>query len=184
MRHTIWATLDGIDEKLWDIEDMKEEYEMNGLDTEDITDDDFREWIWETNESYLGDEQINLEDIKYKKILVIGNLGLWNGRVGAYRIIESGKVSDCLEIEDGRNYYEWYVSEDGEFCGTESHHDGKNYMWYRAITDETDEEKLEDALDRIGNRENPCYADEIKALTKPIGQDIADVYGWEIEKEA
>lgn len=184
MAHTIW-TYDNTNEDDWDIEDMIEEYEINGLDPDDITDEDFRRWIEETNQSYLEDERINLGDIEYANgILVIGNLGLWNGRKGGYKIIESGKVSDCLEIEDGRNLYEWHVTDEGEFCGTEAHHDGTNYYWYRAIKDDVDREDLEDLLDRIGDVTNPAYADEIAALTKPIGFDIAEYFGWELKKEA
>lgn len=182
-KHIIWSYDTNSED--WNIEDMKEEYEINGRDSENITQADFREWIRETNDSYLDDERENLGDIEYTNgILLIGNLGLWNGRRGGYKIIESGKVSDCLEIEDGRNLYEWYVTEEGEFCGTEAHHDGTNYYWYRAIKDDVDREDLENLLDRIGDITNPAYADEIAAMTMPIGFDIADVYGWELKKEA
>ena len=136
---------------------------------------DFGEWIYETNAAYLDDERANLDHIKYKAILVVANLGLWYGHVGAYKIIDSGKVSDCLYADGMNSLCEWYVTDDGEFCGKEHHHDGTNHMIYRAITEDTDMDELNEILERPTA---DTYYDDIVALTKPIGPDIAGVYGW------
>ena len=50
----------------------------------------------ETNADYLSDERVNLNIQLSQPILVIADLGLWNGRRMGYKEIPSGNIRDCL----------------------------------------------------------------------------------------
>ena len=52
--------------------------------------------MYENNASYLYDERINLDIQLPREIIVIADLGLWNGRHSGYKVIESGNIRDCL----------------------------------------------------------------------------------------
>ena len=161
-----------------EIEDWKKtEYDFR-KDEDGIimTDDDLEQEIEECNSDYLQDERSNLGDIKYDQpIIVIADLGLWNGRHIAYKEIHSGAVSDCLYTDC--DYPRWYVDTKGDFRAECIHHDGTNHYLYRVFKPEISE------WGRIEFRTKCCNGTltraDITKYTRRIGYDIADVYGWE-----
>ena len=68
--------------------------------------------MYEINNDYLGDERMNLNIQLDRPILVIGDLGLWNGRRSGYKEIESGNIRDCLYADT--DYSTWYVDRLGD----------------------------------------------------------------------
>ena len=65
------------------------------------------EKMHELNAEYLDDERRNL-DIQFSQpILVIGDIGRWNGRVQGYKMVNSGNIRDCLYSDTDMT--EWYV---------------------------------------------------------------------------
>ena len=52
--------------------------------------------MYEINGEYLNDERENLDIQLSQPILVIGDLGMWNGRRMGYKEIASGNIRDCL----------------------------------------------------------------------------------------
>jgi hypothetical protein len=156
------------------IDDWRDGYaefcEINNI--EPGNEDDFYQWIDETNAEYLHDERANLNKIIDSDIIAIADLGLWNRRVLAYKIIKSRNISDILY--SSAPLVEWFA--DGrDICATETHHDGINYIIYRAIRPGRNIDQLTDAI--INNKH--ITRAKLNYYTRSIYNDVADVYGWE-----
>jgi len=168
----IWQNID------INIDDWREYYqeccdlldnEMTGCET----DDQLYEWIDEQNAISLDDERYNLNVNVGDEIIVIGDLGLWNGRRNGYKIIKSGNIKDCLYNDC--DYCEWYCDDkDMRFTGI--HHDGTNYYRYRTWRKGISERQKDTFLNELVYGE--VSEDDIKKYTKSIRPFIARVYGW------
>lgn len=162
-KHIIWSNMNLGDPEEWDFEDKDE-----------MTEEEIQERIYELNSSYLDDERINLKKI-INPILIIADLGLWNGRRQGYKIIESGNISDILWdiFYADADYAEWY-SDGKDIRGTIIHHDGTNNYLYREIKDR----------DKVGTLLDKIYAGEdidrrtLSRYTKSIHPYVQEVYGW------
>ena len=170
-KRIIWSNMN------LDIEDWRDAYkeylEENGFDERHDNDDDLYKWMMETNDEYLGDEQMNLDKIVDGRILVIADLGLWDGRKAGYKIL-GPNISDIFDINpEGFDYAEFY-GDGHDIRATEHHHDGANYYLYRIIREDSDIDIL---LDAIYNGEE-ITSEQLDEYTKSLYQDVADVYGW------
>ena len=87
-RHIIWSN-QNLDVDDWR-EDYKEFLEANELDGDPNDEQALYEWMEETNYDYLSDERVNLNVQLSQPIIVIGDIGRWNGRVMGYKDIPSG----------------------------------------------------------------------------------------------
>lgn len=133
--------------------------------------DDFLQ-VYKLNQEYLDDERANLDKTLPNPILVIANLGLWNGRTTAYKIIQSGNLKDILTPQvDGISGQHWYC--DGyNICCDETHHDGTNHYLYREIKNS---ENIENFLNMIYRKDN--WEEKLNYYTKSIASDIGRIYG-------
>ena len=95
-RHIIWSN-QNLDVDDWR-EDYKEFLEANELDDDPNDEQALYEWMEETNYDYLSDERVNLNVQLSQPIIVIGDIGRWNGRVMGYKDIPSGNIRDCLYV--------------------------------------------------------------------------------------
>ena len=91
-RHIIWSN-QNLDVDDWR-EDYKEFLEANELDDDPNDEQALYEWMEETNYDYLSDERVNLNVQLSQPIIVIGDIGRWNGRVMGYKEIPSGNIRD------------------------------------------------------------------------------------------
>lgn len=167
-KHVIWSNID------LDVDDWKA-YLLEAFPEIDPEDEDalYRLMI-DTNNDYLDDERQNLDIQLSQPILVIADLGLWNGRRMGYKEIETGNIRDCLY--DSNDYSEWFVDARGNLRCISIHHDGRNHYLYRVWKDEvsdTQRENLEDKLYR-----GIASPRDITRLTRSIGREIGRVYGW------
>ena len=168
-KHIIWSNIN-LDLDDWK-DDLKEQYP-------DKTDDELYSIMCETNAEYLSDERANLDIQLAMPIIIIADLGLWNGRVQGYKDVDSGNISDCLYSEN--DYTEWYVDDKGDFRATDIHHDGTNYYLYRVFKDNVTDEQIEDFKEKIWN--HSLTQKDIDKYTRRLGDDIAKVYGFDIPK--
>lgn len=169
-KHTIWGNIN------LDIEDWrygyKEYLEMKDMEDEDPDDEDaIYEWMCETNNLYLDDERCNLNRKVDGRILVIGDLGRWDGRVSGYKIIDSRNIKDILYSDC--DYVEWYGDGYNIRC-TAHHHDGTNYCLYRVIREDRN---IDNLLGAIYNGEE-ITSSKLNYYTKSLYKDVAKVYGW------
>lgn len=119
---------------------------------------------------YLEDERMNLDIPTDGRILVIADLGLWNGRRQGYKII-NGNVSNILY--DDADYVEWY-SDGYNIKATAHHHDGTNYYEYREIRED---KNIDNLLNTIYNGEEITRR-QLNYYTKSLHPYVAEVYGW------
>ena len=176
-RHIIWSNIN-LDLDDWR-DDLKEQLAENGCAPDEITEDRLYEEMLETNSSYLDDERVNLNIQETQPIIVIADLGRWNGRFQGYKMIESGNIKDCLYSET--DYSEWYVDKLGDLRADAIHHDGTNHYLYRAFKDGTTSEQIKSLQDKIYS--GIATRSDITRVTKRLGDDIGKVYGWDFPKQ-
>jgi len=133
---------------------------------------------WAEAESSVADDldsaKVDLR-VPVGDLIVIADLGLWNGRVSGYKVIPNATLADAISVCEG-DIIDWYV-EDGEMKIDDIHHDGVNHYVFRAWKDGvTDWRKgLTEHLVRHGITDKATLDVE----TRPLGADVAKVYGWE-----
>lgn len=88
-RHLIWSNYD------LDYEDWRDDLEE---DHPELTEDERMALMYEINNRYLDDERVNLNIQLDQPILVIADLGLWNGRRTGYQEISSGNIRDAFTV--------------------------------------------------------------------------------------
>ena len=176
-RHIIWSN-QNLDVDDWR-EDYKEFLEANELDDDPNDEQALYEWMEETNYDYLSDERVNLNVQLSQPIIVIGDIGRWNGRVMGYKMIDSGNIKDCLYSDT--DYTEWYVDKYGDLRADAVHHDGTNHYLYRVFKDGVTDTQIENLQDKIYN--GKATRADITRVTKRLGDDIAGVYGFPIPKQ-
>ena len=176
-RHIIWSNMN-LEADDWR-DGYKEYLEINGLDDDPNDEDKLYEYMVETNDEYLSDERINLNLQLSQPIIVIGDLGRWNGRVSGYKMIDSGNIKDCLYSDT--DYTEWYVDKYGDLRADAVHHDGTNHYLYRVFKDGVTDTQIENLQDKIYN--GKATRADITRVTKRLGDDIAGVYGFPIPKQ-
>lgn len=177
VRHIIWSNrnLDVNDD--WK-EAYAEHLEANRLAGDPDNENEVYNYMVETNGYYLDDERANLDIQLNQSILVIADIGRWNGRFGDYKEILSGNIKDCLSTNE--DYAEWYVDKNGDLRGDVVHHDGTNHYLYRVYKDNVTETQIENLKDKI--LEGKATRADITRITKRLGDEIAKVYGWDISK--
>ena len=165
-RHIIWSDYN-LNYDDWK-DDLESEYP-------DLTDEQRYYKMYEINGDYLDDERANLNIQLSQPIIVIGDLGLWHGRVSGYRMIDSGNIRDCLSSEC--DYNEWYVDKNGDLRCIAVHHDGTNHYLYRVFKEGVSEDQISRLQMKIYN--NAATRSDITRLTRRLGDEIGKVYGWE-----
>lgn len=154
MKHTIWSNMN-LDLDDWR-DDLLEEYP-------DCSEDELYRIMWDTNQDYLDDERANLHKTVEGVIVVIADLGLWNGRRPGFKVIESGNIADIL-YDEACDYCDWYA-DDKDIRFTGHHHDGTNHYLYRVFKGNPD-----DLYDMT--------PDEMIQATTSLRPHVAAVYGW------
>ena len=169
-KHIIWSNLN-LNTDDWR-DGYKEWLEINDIDDRDPDDEnDIYDWMVETNNDYLGDEQMNLDKVVDGRILVIADLGLWDGRKSGYKILGTN-IKEIFDI-GGFDYAEFF-GDGKDIRAKEIHHDGTNYYLYRVIREDQDIDKL---LDAIYNGEE-ISSQKLNYYTRSLYKDVADIYGW------
>lgn len=168
-KHIIWSDV-SLDYENW----------RNDLETNypDMSEDDRISLMHEMNSEYLNDERENLDIQLPREIIIIADIGRWDGRKSGYKMIGSGNIKDCLSADC--DYAEWYVDNKGDLRCTAYHHDGTNYYLYRAIKENATDSQVSRLQDRIYSREDT--KSDISRVTERLGDKIGKVYGWEFPK--
>ncbi len=164
--HLIWSNYD-LDYDDWK-DDLESEYP-------ELSKNERMELMHEINGDYLDDERVNLNIQLPRPILIIADLGRWNGRFVGYKEIASGKISDCLYSDT--DYSTWYVDKLGDMRCDAVHHDGTNHYLYRTYKDGVSEEQIDRLKGKI--YDGTATRADITRITKRLGDEIGKVYGWD-----
>lgn len=130
--------------------------------------------MYQYNFEYFSDAQSQLDMYVGSPILVLANLGLWDGRYRGFGEIKSGNIKDCMETD--YEYAEWYVDENSEFASRQIHHDGTNYYRYRRYLPEATENEIYDLKEKL--YDGTATEDDLNAVTEPLGSLVGAVFGW------
>lgn len=169
-KHIIWSNVN-LDYDDWRLE--MEEYYPNLSEEERI------EKMYETNNAYLDDDRCNLNIKLNEPILIIADIGRWNGRFSGYREIKSCNIADCLYTDI--DYATWYVDKNGDFRCDAIHHDGTNHYLYRTYKDGVPESQKDHLKEKI--YEGTATRADITRITRRLGDEIAKVYGFDIPQQ-
>ena len=165
-RHVIWSN--DLDYDDWK-DDLEEQYP-------ELSENERIALMYEINGDYLDDERSNLDIQLSRPILVVGDLGLWNGRRMGYKEIQSGNIRDCLYSDT--DYVTWFVDRNGDFRCDAIHHDGTNHYLYRVYKDGVSETQIDNLKEKIYY--GKATRADIVRVTRRLGDDIAKVYGFPI----
>ena len=167
-KHIIWSNYN-LDYEDWRV-DLEAEYP-------DMSEEERIALMYEINSNYLDDERTNLSVQLPQPILMIADIGRWDGRYSGYGEIKSGKISDCLYSD--LDYATWYVDKLGDLRCDAIHHDGTNHYLYRVYKPGIRESQI-DLLKEKLYRGTATRAD-VTRVTRRLGDDIAKVYGFSIK---
>lgn len=169
-RHIIWGDIN-LDFEDWK-DDLSEQYP-------DLSEEELMQKMYEINADYLDDERMNLNVQLSQPILVVADIGRWNGRFNGYAEIKSGKICDCLYSE--MDMCEWYVDKYGDLRADAVHHDGINHYLYRVYKDTATDSQIENLKAKI--YDGKATRADITRVTRRLGDDIAAVYGFTIPRQ-
>ena len=130
--------------------------------------------MYEINSEYLGDERMNLNVQLLQPILVVADIGRWDGRYDGYAEIKTGNIKDCLYSE--MDMCEWYVDKYGDLRADAVHHDGTNHYLYRVYKDNVSQAQKDRLKEKIYN--GTATRADIVRVTRRLGDEIGKVYGW------
>ena len=173
--HTIWSNeYDTIEALEKDIRENPDDF-VAGYSK----DDDFWAIACQMNDDYLDDERANLNIEVGDEIIIIANLGLWDGKRMAYKELHRTNIADCFGGTCG-DYVTWFVDDRGDLNCRDCHHDGTNIYLYRAWKKGVTETQQENFLDKVYR--GRATRKDITRYTRKIGTYVADVYGWKVRR--
>ena len=174
MENVIWSNEIDVIEQI-----EKDMLEHKGEEGYPLNIDEYNSWAGavETNNEYLEDERANLNIEVGDEIIIIADLGLWNGRKMAYKLLRKTNIADCLAGTCG-DYVTWFVDDRGDLCCRDKHHDGTNMYLYRAWKAGITETQKENFCEKVYT--GKATRKDITKYTRRLGEYIADVYGWKI----
>lgn len=104
----------------------------------------------------IWNDSMTLETLEWRRnqfnvklnedVVVIADLGLWNGRTMGYKVIHNPYLSDLLT--DDSDYCDWYLDSHNFRCNA-THHDGTNFYTYRLFKEGLSDEQKQNFLDKI-----------------------------------
>ena len=122
----------------------------------DACDEERYDFMMGANRDQLQFEREELSHRYPENILVIADLGLWNGRFPAYREITSRNLADCL-------------------VPTRDTLDINHYL-YRVWNPGADQNQKDRLKEKI--LAGTVSERDLDRVTKRLGEEIARVYGW------
>jgi hypothetical protein len=168
MKHIIFNS----DSTAFDFDETKEEMsEVNEMPVEDISEEAVWDYINHSIENWYDDERGNLNRELDGFVVCIADLGLWDGRRSAYRLLDRN-LNSILSYKG--DTYEVFV-EDGEVKANDIHHDGVNHYVWRVLKKGVSEEETNNLLDSIveGDAE-----EKIQELTDSLAPYVQEIYGF------
>ena len=143
-------------------------------DCEQYSDDEKFQLMNNLNNDYLEDDRREMDVCVGSPIIIIADIGKWDGRHAGYRILESVNLRDCLYSElDGVT---WYVDGKGDFRMDGYHHDGHNHYLYRKFKEGIGSDVRDEFCEKI--LDHTLTKEDIEAVTERLGDVLEELYGF------
>lgn len=155
---------------------IKENLDLNEVDYSNWDLDKFYHEMFELNASYLDDERANLNIPTEGRIILIANVGLWNGRRMGYKLLNDHNINACLEFERDCVFAEWKVDSHNNLCSHQIHHDNSHEILYREVKPEITSDQLDYFCWKVYR--GIATSRDISKYTRSLGKQIKAVYGW------
>lgn len=126
--------------------------------------------MYELIDMYFEDELINLDKELPGNILVIADLGLWNGRRPGYREL-GNNLNNILKVAVGDYFTVYYDGDD--IRATDIHHDGTNHYLFRLIRDDENIDILKKKI-----FDDTFTTEDIEQYTISLAPFVKEIYGW------
>jgi hypothetical protein len=160
----------------WDVEnvEVKAAYqdflEVNRLSEEACP---IMEFLEQEEVVMYEDECANLNMDLGAELVVIADLGLWNGRQTGYRELSSTNLKDVFYAFQGENFSLYFDGKD--LRGEDTHHDGTNHYLFRKVRSGRNMDALYEKImsEEIGFKD----ARAIGTYTSPI-KEVKEIFGW------
>lgn len=150
-----------------EMEVLKEEYP-------DATEEQLRDWAYDSLRFWYEDEKANLDIDLPREIVIIANLGFWDGRRIGIRVTGHTNIKDILcHQTNGLSEIKFYCDR-YNLKADESHHDGTNHYTYRMVRENRNIGGLIDRIYR-GDKITPQI---INYYTESLVNRVNKVYGW------
>ena len=135
---------------------------------------DLSEYVQETLDMYLEDEYTNLDKTINGNILVIADLGFWDGRRSGYQIINRNNLNAIFNVLGSDYGYFKFYCDRYDVKAELHHHDGTHYLTFREIREGKDITNLTDKL----YEQEEVTQKEITRYTKSLKPYVKQIYGW------
>jgi len=120
---------------------------------------------------HFDDEVGNLYKELDSRILVIADLGLWNGRKKGYKFLNRKNLNDIMYAGIG-DHKRVYVK-DNDVYMEDTHHDGSNTYIFRLVKNE---DNIDILTDKIYNED--YTQKDINRYTTSLAKMVKEIYGW------
>ena len=132
--------MENTDKLIWTSQPNFEDYRDDmRADFPECSDLELQEILTASNWDKLQFDREELAHRYNDSILVIADLGLWDGRHPGYKEIDSCNLMDCFETSRDTLDIEWFVDKNGDLRCNDYHHDGTNHYLYRVWKDNISE---------------------------------------------
>ena len=168
--HTIWSN---------EFEEIERIQKAIMEDNPDMTEEEALDEAYETNNGYFDDERSMININVGDEIMIIANLGLWDGNHMAYKLLHSANIRDCMSGTVG-DYVTWFVDDRGDLMCRDCHHDGTNLYLYRAWKSGISHAQRSYFMQKVAI--GKATRKDITRYTRKIGTYVADVYGWKVRR--
>jgi len=168
--HIIWSN---------EVDEIERIKEAVMEDNPEMTEAQALDEAYEINNGYLDDNRSMCNINVGEEIIIIADLGLWDGRHQAYKLLNKTNIADCLTGTCG-DYVTWFVDDRGDLMCRDCHHDGTNLYTYRAWKPGVTPVQRMHFLFKV--QFGKATRKDITRYTQRIGDRIADVYGWKTRR--
>ena len=169
--------MENTDKLIWTSQPNFEDYRDDmRADFPECSDLELQEILTASNGDKLQFDREELAHRYNDSILVIADLGLWDGRHPGYKEIDSCNLMDCFETSRDTLDIEWFVDKNGDLRCNDYHHDGTNHYLYRVWKDNISEAQKDNL--RLKLYRGEFSRADITRSTKRLGDEIGKVYGW------
>lgn len=158
-----------------DYADMYEQYKEDY--GEEPSDDIKWQMFYDELHFWFDAERANLNKRLDTEIIAIADLGLWNGRRQGYKIL-GYNLNDIFSVSEDYNVW---TCDRYNVRGQLIHHDGTNYVVYRAFKPGLSDTQKENFCDALYY--GKCTPQMISRYTRSLTPDVSAVYGWPWQKK-